>query len=188
VDFHPSRPWAFVTLERQNAIAVFQVTGDSLSAAPLFSKTTLADPEHIRPGQTTSSIHVHPSGRFVYVGNRASATTEIQGARVSVGGENTIAVFAIDRDTGEPTLIQAMDTRGFHPRTFALDGSGRLLIVGNQTPLAVRDGSGVRIVPATLSVFRIGADGKLEFARQYPVDADPAAGRLLFWVGMAALD
>ena len=188
LDFHPSRPWAFLTLERQNQIAMFGVVDDSLSAAPLFSKTTLADPGHIRPGQTTSSIHVHPNGRFVYVGNRASATTEVQGTRVSAGGENTIAVFAIDQATGEPRLIQTSETRGFQPRTFALDAGGRILVAGNQNPLVVRDGNGVRTVPASLSVFRIGADGTLAFVRQYDVDAQPDAGRLLFWMGIAPLD
>jgi 6-phosphogluconolactonase (cycloisomerase 2 family) len=188
LDFHPSRPWAFLTLERQNQIAMFRVVDDSLSAAPLFSKTTLADPGHIRPGQTTSSIHVHPNGRFVYVGNRASATTEFQGTRVSAGGENTIAVFAIDQATGEPRLIQTIETRGFQPRTFALDAGGRILVAGNQNPLVVRDGNGVRTVPASLSVFRIGADGTLAFVRQYDVDAQPGRGRLLFWMGIAPLD
>jgi 6-phosphogluconolactonase (cycloisomerase 2 family) len=188
LDFHPLRPWGFVTLERQNVIDVFGITGDSLTETPLFSTTTLAEPDNLRPGQTTSSIHVHPNGRFVYVGNRASATTQLQGARVSVGGENTIAVFAINQDTGEPTMIQTIDTRGFHPRTFALDASGRLLIAGNQNPLAVRAGNGIRTVPASLSVFRVGANGTLTFMRQYAVDADPAAGRSLFWMGLALLD
>ena len=188
LDFHPSRPWAYLTLERQNEIAVFGIADDSLSAAPLFSKTTLADPGHVRPGQTTSTIRVHPTGRFVYVGNRASATMEFQGTRVAAGGENTIAVFAIDQTTGEPTLIQTIDTRGFQPRTFALDAGGRVLVAGNQNPLAVRDGTAVRTVPAGLSTFRIGGDGKLTFVRQYPVEARPDVGHLLFWVGIAPLD
>jgi len=188
LDFHPSRPLAFLTLERQNRIEVYPVSEASLGATALFSKTTLAEPGNVRPGQTTSSIHVHPNGRVVYVGNRASATREVQGRQVAVGGENTIAVFAINQDTAEPTLIQTADTRGFHPRTFALDGSGRLLVVGNQMPLAVGDGTRMRTVPAGLSVFRIGADGTLTFARQYEVDADPNEGRSLFWVGMASFE
>jgi 6-phosphogluconolactonase (cycloisomerase 2 family) len=187
IDFHPSRPWAYLTLERQNMIAAFRVTDDSLGEAPLFSKTTLAEPATVRPGQTTSSIHVHPNGRFVYVGNRASASTEVDGRRVAVGGENTIAVFSINQETGEPTMIQTLDTQGYHPRTFALDDSGRVLVVGNQSPLAVRDGSGARTAPASLAVFRVGDDGRLTFARKYDVDADPAAGRLLFWAGIVTL-
>jgi 6-phosphogluconolactonase (cycloisomerase 2 family) len=185
IDFHPSRPWAFLTLERQNALNVFRINGDSLDAAPLYSRTTLAEPNNVRPGQTASSIHVHPNGRFVYVGNRASATVDFNGLRIAAGGENTIAVYAIDQNSGEPTLIQTIDTHGYHPRTFALDEAGRILVVGNQSPLVVRDGGGTtRLVAASLAVFRIGADGKLTFARKYDVDTDPDAGRLLFWTGM----
>jgi 6-phosphogluconolactonase len=44
--------------------------------------------------------------------------------------ENTIAVFAIDQDAGEPTLILNVDRPGIHGRTFALDSSGRILIAG----------------------------------------------------------
>lgn len=189
IDFHPKRPWAFITLEPQNAIDMFRLVGDSMETAASFSKTTLAEPGHVRPGQTTSSIHVHPNGRFVYVGNRASATVEADrdGTRVAAGGENTIAVFSIDQSTGEPTLIQTADTHGYHPRTFALDDSGQLLVVGNINPMTARTDGVSRQVPANLAVFRVGTDGRLTFVRTYPVDADPVAGRLLFWMGMVGL-
>jgi 6-phosphogluconolactonase len=184
IDFHPSRPWAYLTLERQNQIAVFRITDDSLSSMPLFVKTTLAEPRNVRPGQTTSAIRVHPNGRFVYVGNRASATVEFQGRHVAAGGENTVAVFEIEQATGEPRLIQTVDTRGFQPRTFALDAAGRVLVAGNQSPFMVREGNGVRRVPASLSTFRIGVDGRLTALRTYEVDTEPDAGRLLFWIGI----
>lgn len=188
IDFHPSQPWAFVTLEAQNAIDMFRLSEDSLQSTPSFSKSTLAEPGHVRPGQTTSAIHVHPNGRFVYVGNRASATVEASGGvRVAAGGENTIAVFSIDQTTGEPTLIQTADTHGYHPRTFALDDAGRVLVVGNVNPMTVRTGGDAHRVPANLAVFRIGGDGRLTFVRTYPIDTDPAAGRLLFWTGMVGI-
>jgi hypothetical protein len=59
--------------------------------------------------------------------------------------------------------------------------------VGNQSPIAVRDGDGTRLVPASLAVFRIGGDGRLTFARKYDLDTDPGAGRLLFWIGMVSM-
>ena len=104
---------------------------------------------------------------------------------MSIGGENTIAVLSINQETGEPTLIQTADTRGFHPRTFAIDPSGRVLVAANLTPLAVRDEQGVHTVPAGLSVFTIGSGGTLSFARNNDVEANPAAGRSLFWMGIA---
>ena len=188
LDVHPSRPWVFLTIEQQNQLEVYAIDGDTLGASALFSADTLAEPPNLRPGQSASTVRVHPNGRFVYVGNRARATTEFQRRSVFAGGENTIAVFAINETSGEPTLIQTVDTRGSTPRTFALDGTGRLLIVGNQRPFAVRDGDTVRDVPASLSVFRVGADGRLEFAHKYDVATDTDAGWSLFWMGAALLD
>jgi len=42
----------------------------------------------------------------------------------------------------------------------------------------------VRTVPAGLSVFRIGADGKLTRARTYDVDV---GDKVMWWMGMVAL-
>jgi len=36
------------------------------------------------------------------------------GKRVYRGGENNIAVFSIDPNTGEPTLVQNADPQSFH--------------------------------------------------------------------------
>ena len=128
---------------------------------------------------------MHPSGRFVYVANRASGTTDFEGTSVFAGGENSIAVYQINQDTGEPTLIQSIDTRGMHARTFAIDSSGLILVAANQMSLSVRDGNNVRIVPAGLAVFWIRADGTLNFVRKYDVEFGP--GRNRFWMGLVSL-
>ena len=186
MDFHPSGKWIFVTLERQNQIHVYRRMGDgTLSTSPLFVKGTLMEPAKVRVGQTAASIHVHPGGRFVYVANRATDTVDFQGKQVFAGGENTIAVFSIDQQTGEPTLIQSIDTHGFQPRTFALDSSGTFLAVANQSPLSVRDRAGVKTVPASLALFRVRDHGKLEFARKY--DRETSADRSLYWTGIVSL-
>jgi 6-phosphogluconolactonase (cycloisomerase 2 family) len=184
LDFHPAQPWVYVSLERQNKLDVFKLHNDSLDLQPIFHKDTLAEPGHIRPRQLAGTVHVHPDGRYVYVANRSDATTDFQGKQVYLGGENTIAVFAVDAGTGEPTPIQTIDTRGFHPRTFALDPSGRMLVVANITPRLVRDGDQVRLQPATLATYRVGTDGKLTFARSYDVET---GGTYQFWSGMVAL-
>lgn len=185
LDFHPSRRWVFVSLERQNKLDVFEKLKDgTLSATPLFSKDTLAEPGNVRPGQALGTIHMHPNGKFVYLANRASGTADFQGKPVFAGGENSIAVFAINQDTGEPTLIQNMNTHGIHVRTFALDPSGRILIAGNMMEMAVREKDGVKTVPASLAVFRVHDDGKLEFVRKYDLNV---GSRNLFWMGMVPL-
>jgi 6-phosphogluconolactonase (cycloisomerase 2 family) len=182
LDFHPSKPWVFVSLERQNKLQVYRKLPDGILSAPLFTKDSLAAPDHVVTGQAAGTVHVHPNGRFVYQANRANGTTPFKGKAVFAGGENTIAVYAIDQDTGEPTRIQNIDTRGIRPRTFALDPTARLLVAANQEPLLVRDGDLVRTVPASLSVFRVGADGKLEFVRKYDVAATEI--RSMLWMGI----
>jgi 6-phosphogluconolactonase (cycloisomerase 2 family) len=165
LDFHPTGPWVYLTLESQNTLDVFRRTADGLSADPIFSKSTLEGRSGVINGQTASTIHVHPNGQFVYVGNRGGA-----------GGSNNIAVFRINQQTGEPTLMQNIDTHGSTPRTFSLDHDGRLLVVGNQNTTDT--------LPANLAVFRIQPDGRLEFANRY----DIAVGRKpLWWTGLVAL-
>jgi 6-phosphogluconolactonase (cycloisomerase 2 family) len=164
LDFHPSKPWVFVSLERQSKLQVYQMTKDgSLGATPLFIKDSLAAATPKGPRQAAGTIHMHPNGRFVYQANR-SGTAE--------GSENSIAVWAVNQQSGEPTLIQSADTRGTSPRTFALDPSTRVLVVGNQ--------SGV----GNLALFRIGNDGKLDFVRKYDVDTSTGS---LFWMGIVPL-
>jgi 6-phosphogluconolactonase len=186
LDFHPSGKWVFVTLERQNQLHVYgRVADGTLNASPLFAKSTVMQTTKTRGGQTPSSIHVHPSGKFVYLANRATDMVEFEGKQIFAGGENSIAVFSINPQTGEPTLIQSIDTHGFEPRTFTLDASGSFLVVANQSARAVRDRTGVRTVPASLALFRVRDDGKLEFARKY--DQETSADRSLYWTGFVSL-
>jgi 6-phosphogluconolactonase (cycloisomerase 2 family) len=184
LDFHPTKPWVYVSLERQNRLDVFDMTGGSLSATPLFSKTTLSEPVPAGVRQVAGTVHVHPSGRFVYVANRASSTVEIEGRAVFAGGENTLAAYRIAEATGEPALIRHADTSGIHCRTFHVDPSGRLLVAAHIMGLPVRDGGELRMVPASLALFRIAADGRLDFVRSYEVET---GGRMLFWMSMVAL-
>ena len=79
-----------------------------------------------------ADLHVHPSGRAVYVSNR---------------GDNTIAVFSVAPGSGRLTLAQTVPTGGDWPRNFALDPAGRFLLVAHQrshvvTTFAVDAGTG----------------------------------------------
>ena len=111
-------------------------------------------------------------------------TVEFEGKRVSSGGENNVAVFAIDPASGEPALIQNADAPTIHLRTFAIDPSGRMLVAASIQPMLVRDGNSVSTLSARLVVYRIGSDGKLSFVRKYDIDT----GKFLqFWTGIVTL-
>jgi 6-phosphogluconolactonase len=181
LDFHPTQPWVYVSVESQNKLHVYKLdAATGVSREPLFIKDTL-DPSS-KTRQAAGPIHVHPNGRFVYLTNRAFWLTDFEGRQVFAGGENSVAVFAIDQTTGEPTLIQNADGHANYLRTFGIDPTGRILISASVWPMPVREGT---TIPAAISMFRIGGDGKLEFVRKYDIDA--TAQKQQFWAGMVAL-
>jgi 6-phosphogluconolactonase len=184
LDFHPTQPWVYVSRERENKLDVYRLDGGRLSATPMFVTTTLGELGDRRGRQAAGTVHVHPGGRFVYVANRANALVPFEGQQVFKGGENTIAVYTINQQSGEPTMIQSVDSRGYHVRTFALDATARLMVTATIAPINVRDGSRVVSVPACLSVFRVGSDGKLDFVRKHDVET---GGKFQWWMGMVGL-
>src|SRR5690349_7644891 len=184
LDFHPTKPWIYVSIETQNKMYMFRIENGRINPEVVYRAETLVEPNNIRARQAAGTVHVHPNGLFLYGANRAEATTEFQGKQVFKGGENSIVVYAINQSTGEPTPIQHIETQKIHPRTFHIDPSGRLLVAEHNAPLNVREGDAVKTVPAGLSVFRIGDDGKLTFARKYDIDV---GDKTMFWMGMVPL-
>jgi len=183
LDFHPTRPWMYVSIETQNKMYMFRKEDGRINPEIAYRAETLAEPHNIRARQAAGTVHVHPNGRFVYGANRAQATTEFHGKQVFKGGENSIVVYAIDQ-SGEPTPIQHIETQKIHPRTFHIDPSGRLLVAQHNLPVNVRYGDAVKTLAAGLSVFRIGDDGKLAFVRSYDIDV---GDKSMFWMGMVPL-
>ena len=142
-------------------------------------KDTLADPvnhsETIFPAQMVGPIQISQDGRFVYIGNRNNGQAGTP--PVFLSGENNVAVFAVDKATGEPTLIQNADTRGFVPRTLSFNRPGKILVAANSSARSVLNADGsITAIPISLAVFRIQTDGTLEYMRKY----DGAGGT---WAG-----
>ncbi len=184
LDYHPTQPWLYANIESENEVHMHRLDGDRIVEKPAYIKTSLAAARDTSLHQTTSAIHVHPNGRFVYTANRADGTVEVNGKKVFTGGENSIAVFAIDQITGEPTRIQSVDPQTHHVRTFSIDPSGRLLVSASIRDMWVKEGDSVRLAPAGLTVFRIGDDGKLTFVRKYDAALN---GKLQWWAEMVEL-
>jgi 6-phosphogluconolactonase len=161
LDFHPTQPRLYVLTERGNQLITYKHDAGALTE--LFRTTTLRDRSFTFPAQRAGAIHVHPNGRWVYVTNRNVEA-----------GENTIAFFEIDAQTGEPARVEHGDSHGFEPRTFTIDTTANVLIVANMM-------NGDAVLP-NLSIFRIADDGTLTFVRSY----DPPGGGLISWVGHLA--
>jgi len=73
-------------------------------------------PDKIKEGFESSDVHISPDGKFLYATNR--------------GNENNIAIFKVLND-GKLESIGYQKTGGKHPRTFAIDETGKFIIVTN---------------------------------------------------------
>lgn len=186
IDFHPSGNWLYASDERTNSLHTFRLENDFIDPRPVSTLPSLQKPDRRHSRQLAGPIHVHPSGRWVYLANRADGSVEREGVRVFTSGENNIAVYEIDPETGMPSLRQHLATETFHVRTFSCDPSGRLLVAASIRPLA-RDVGADKLehVPAALSVFRIGDEGSLELLRKYDVPTE--GSQMQYWSGLVGL-
>src|SRR5947208_7665898 len=75
LDFHPTKPWMYVSIETQNKMYTYRMEGGKISPEIAFRAETLAEPNNIRARQAAGTVHAHPNGRFLYGANRAEATT-----------------------------------------------------------------------------------------------------------------
>jgi 6-phosphogluconolactonase (cycloisomerase 2 family) len=116
VDFHPTRPFAYVINELDSTITTYAFDPEKGVLKPLQVHTTL--PSSFTGNNTGAEIAVARSGRFVYGSNR---------------GHDSIAIFSIDQASGLLTSIGWEPTQGQTPRFFALDPSGEYLYAANQT-------------------------------------------------------
>jgi 6-phosphogluconolactonase len=180
LDFHPTKPWAFVSIERQNKLYVYGLDNASgLGREPLFVRETLSDPK-TPASQGAGAIHVHGNGKFVYLTNRTFPARN-GGRDASSGGEDSLVVYALDQNSGEPKPVQHIDGRGVQLRTFGIDASGRVLVAASIMPMLRSDGT---TMPAGMTVFRIADNGRLALIRKYDVDVGAAQQ---FWSGMVTL-
>ncbi|MDB5332091.1 MAG: pgl 1 [Phycisphaerales bacterium] len=114
--FHSGGRFAYVINEIALSVTAFSWDAQRGALAEIQSISTL--PKDAPPGEgSTAEIAVHPSGKFLYGSNR---------------GNDTIAVFTIDEQTGKLTAAGHTPSGGKTPRGFAIDPTGAFLVAGNQ--------------------------------------------------------
>ncbi|MBC2665305.1 beta-propeller fold lactonase family protein [Novosphingobium flavum] len=192
IAFHPAFPRAYVTLEGQNRLCQFELTAGLPCAHPVKALEMLTDRADLRERQVAGTLAVHPSGRFVYAANRndgylgghsGPSWETPDPVPVFPGGENGIAGYRLSADGRLEERIQNVPSGGLHPRTFAIDPSGRWLVVGNYAPSLMPLGDRIAPVAAGFVIFAIGEDGILRVHGRH----DIAAGReRIWWSGLAA--
>jgi 6-phosphogluconolactonase len=114
--FHPNGKFAYVINEMKMTLTAFRYDPEKGVLTTFQTLTTL--PRGAKGDDfSTAEVVVHPSGKFLYGSNR---------------GHNTIAVFAVDPETGKLT---PRGHQGHHiktPRNFVIDPTGTYLLAANQ--------------------------------------------------------
>jgi 6-phosphogluconolactonase len=120
--FHPDGKTAYVNGEINMTLIAcdYDAAKGVLTQKQVIS--TLPKDETRKKG-STAEVVVHPSGKFVYVSNRDPY--------------NSIAIFSIDPKTGELKAV-GHEARGVKtPRNFAIEPTGRFMLVANQSGKSV---------------------------------------------------
>lgn len=139
--FAPDGSTLYVANELDSTLSAFRYT-------PASGRLELRQSLSTRPTDATgdnfpADLHVHPSGRAVYLSNR---------------GDNTLAVFSVEKGSGKLALVQTVATGGNWPRNFALDPAGRFLFVAHQRSDAI---TSFAIDRATGRLMRTGAEAQV---------------------------
>lgn len=104
---------AYCIEELSGSISAYNYNDGKLSLI----QTILTHPANSKAVLGSADIHCSPDGKFLYASNR--------------GSENNLAIFSIQKD-GKLKTVGYQSTLGNHPRNFAIDASGKFLIVANQ--------------------------------------------------------
>lgn len=137
--FHPRAPFAYVVNELDSSVTAYRFDAETgaLDAFQIVS----ALPDSFTGNSRAAGIQVDAAGRFLYSSNR---------------GHDSIALFAIDGESGRLSFLGAQPTGGQTPRFFTLSPDGRFLFALNEdsdsiVTLAVDAASG-RLTPTGAQV------------------------------------
>jgi 6-phosphogluconolactonase len=115
--WHPDGKTAYINGETDLTVIVCAYDADRGALTQKQVLSTL--PKNVtRKGGSTAETVVHPSGKFVYVSNRDPY--------------NSIAIFAVDPKTHELTPVGHQGMGVKTPRNFAIEPTGRYMLVANQ--------------------------------------------------------
>ncbi|WP_226482812.1 lactonase family protein [Natrinema amylolyticum] len=115
IAFHPTEPYCYVVEELESTVSAYKRDPRTGGLVSIDRTSTL--PAAFDGDNESADVHVHPSGRWVYVSNR---------------GHDSVGVFAVDAATGRLESVDHEPTRGETPRDIALAPDGSVLLACNQ--------------------------------------------------------
>jgi 6-phosphogluconolactonase len=141
--YHPNANFVYFDNEQGCSVTAYRFDPEAGTLTPFQTVSTL--PTSWSGRNSCAQVHISPSGEFLYATNR---------------GHNSVAMFAVDRTTGELTPLGQQPTVGT-PRAFGIDPTGNYMLVGG-----LDDGD--------LATYRIDqASGHLDHIATRPVGDQP---------------
>ncbi|MDO5639038.1 MAG: lactonase family protein [Neisseria sp.] len=151
--FHPEKPLLYVVNELDSTVTTYRYREATGGLSPVHIVSCL--PPVFTGNSRAAGIAVDAAGRFLYASNR---------------GHDSIAVFALDSESGLPRFVAAEPSRGKTPRFFTLTPDGRHMQVLNEdsdtiVTFAVDEKSG-RLTPSEGGITSAGSPVCMIFAAQ----------------------
>jgi 6-phosphogluconolactonase len=113
--FSPNGRFLYAINELQSTVVAYSY--NAVTGALHELQTVSALRKGFSGNSEAAEIEISPSGKFLFASNR---------------GEDSVAVFAIDSNTGTLTHLETDLTGGKTPRNFAIDPTGSWLLAANQ--------------------------------------------------------
>src|ERR1700712_4641302 len=114
IAFSPDKKYMYLLQEMGSAINVYNFNGGN----PKQVQTIEMMAKDYKGTNGAAAIHITPDGKFLYATDRLDASA--------------ILAYSINQETRELTFVQRQSTFGKNPRDFAIDPSGKFLVVANQ--------------------------------------------------------
>lgn len=142
--FHPTKDIVYSDNEQESSVTAYHFDTSRGTLAEGQTLSTL--PEEGFDGENSNAqIRIHPTGKAIYVSNR---------------GHDSIAVFAVDPETGELSSLGQQPTESV-PRPFNIDPDGRYLFAGGAAT-------------GRVAAYRIEDSGTLDPLEVYEVGDTPS--------------
>lgn len=113
IQMSPDGRFLYVDHETDSEVSVFSIDEGKLKEIQVIGTV----PDDAKAHNTTAEIIISPDGRYLYVSNR---------------GNDSIAIFAIDRKTGMLTKKENVASGGRTPRNIRFDPTGRWFFAANE--------------------------------------------------------
>ncbi|MGI9545562.1 MAG: lactonase family protein [Cyclobacteriaceae bacterium] len=150
--FHPNKQFAYVLAELTGNVVGFKFDPERGLSDKINDLSTL--PSDFTDFSKSADIHITSNGKYLYASNR---------------GHNSLAVYAIDQESGVLSLLGTPSCGGDWPRAFEIDPSGDYILVANKRSNAIsvqKISSSSGLFEAAGNVKTVGAPQCIRFLKR----------------------